>query len=442
MRYLAFILLIVAYVSPAFAGGSSCDKKACDKSSSCFKGIGCDCHSSQTLADQRNILHLLDREDADSAELYCYKPEFEISSSWSWEQLINAANDHYQSNGTSKECDTSNDHQCPSSVADLLDSTPGKYSKCDCLGNLNFRTICESSICQVCKNNNDCKRLGAISSDWDNTKDSATCMTPIFGANKYEKKIRTCGYCNHIDGNGWKKITLVLRGVSNAEQTAKSIISSLKSFEPFNYLFNQGAFTFQYASFPFASYVSYQLVEEPAGSGKLKYSSTTEALITTAAKNVCTNTDVVIFIDQNFPVTGIGAYTRPDGNIYSAPYPATIAHELGHSICGLGDEYYIPDNERFIASTMHGMNENAKNIDRYECNKFKSVDSNLPCIAIASTQGEGGSYKKSSSQSLMNNDNVGFNLMSCIGCLEKLSDTTSNSQRAAICRGLNGVIKP
>jgi hypothetical protein len=423
-----FATIFCTFLSvPAHAGGGSCDR-----SSSNFQGTACACHPNAVAADKRNVLHLQTKSDAGAADLYCYKKD-----NLSWQDV----------NGESKECDLSGNKSCPSSVEDLLSDTTGKFSKCDCLGTLDslltFRPLCESSLCQVCKSGNDCEKVQErFKTDWDSSKDSAQCMTPLIGGTKYERKKRVCGLCKNIGGNGWKKITLVVRGYSNNQDIAEEIVATIRSFEPFGYLFNSGTFTFQYADFPFNSFITRQLVEEPAGSGKYKYSSGTEAMLKSATKQVCPNTDVVIFIDKDFPATGIGGYTRQDGTIYSAGYGATVAHELGHSICGLTDEYFIPEKERFIASTLHGLNENAKNIDRNECGKFKDIDPKIPCIPITSSQNEGGTYKKSSNQSLMNNDNKGFNLMSCVGCLEKLTDSTSNVQRANICRGLSGVVLP
>ena len=316
---------------------------------------------------------------------------------------------------------------------------------------------CKDKKCNECLEDSDCSAKSYV-------PESATADC-IFA--KYYDKNKLCTYCQHISGSGDYKITFVVNRADMGNYS--KFVDDIISIEPFKYLNYKNKFTFQVVdTFHLSSFLSLEYHSRGhQGAAVVQTSYLTKDAkkeIIDFSNEICGKTDLVIFIDGNYPQRYIigqdGAiilltesqpgYCSWQGNKFIAygyygdrpKLVGDIQHELGHCIGYLGDEYFYEfrGKEDYGLINLAKPNLDASNTED-QCQKFNSYGIPKPnCFEISSTT-SAPSYnlriekgiRKSTSDSKMGDSDL-FNIISCAGILNKVLGWDIKAQGVLYCK--------
>lgn len=430
-----FILgLLIASSFSVWAAGISGQPVKCSAGGDL---VGCDCvkggiedlkYEPVILKSSRSSYSSPFSGGRDSA-YYCYVDDPQVEEP----SMTNKPGSAPWGTGETRMCteDSYTDYYDTSAIA-IPVSSSGQKGNREC----NFATpYCEDNKCNQCIEDNDCMRYAP----------SQEVIAKCLEKKSYDQA-KACGYCANLKGSGDIKITFVTRGLD--EKEVRGVMDSITNVEPFSYLANvKNKFTFNWVYLPSGidSFVKIDYkVEEVQGCDQ-KTSNVqlgfikTEPKIKQLAEDVCGSHDIMIFIDKNWPILNngqnLGYKRRISNDIYQRySQSGTVIHELGHVLCGLGEEY--------LASYKLSQINVDKKDDSGKCNKFFGFGIFEPnCFPLdpgCKINASKSPYRASTDNSIMRSNKPArvmmFNAIGCASCLTEMGYITYIGDAIKYCK--------
>ncbi|HRZ85961.1 MAG TPA: hypothetical protein P5277_04245 [Candidatus Paceibacterota bacterium] len=246
-------------------------------------------------------------------------------------------------------------------------------------------------------------------------------------AKYYRPKQSVCTSCLSLRGG--EEGTVITFAGSIPLQSAKYIVDSLVEIQPFKYLDETNKIRFQFAQVKFDNFIIPFLYKSPINS-RVYLDIKTQREMVSLVRETCPDTNDPVI--HNYLIKT--AYHSPQANavFIGAAFDSDIrvlAHELGHQLGGLADEYSLPYESRWYPGSIQNT---GPNVDNSDCNKFENVDE-LNCWTIWGLRNDlsfpvpENLFKSTQNSIMANHRGSSFNIISCQALLEKVGELDENT---------------